>query len=168
VSRDARLPPAAWEREERDVASVYGSILAGAAVVVAAGVIASSPGQVLLYTGSTMLVVWLTHSFALFVGHGGRLDREDRWNRGLDALETELPVLASTVPALVAMAVAWIANASVATTGLVGLIVSIASMCVTAGLAARRTGAGGLGIAAAVFSALLLGGLLVIAKVALK
>ena len=122
----------------------------------------------LLYTGATMVVVWLAHSYASFVGHGGRLDVAGRWARSLHALATELPVLAAAVPAMVAMGVAWIANASVATTGLIGLITAIASMGVTAGAAARRTGAGRFGIAAAALSALLLGGLLVIAKVALK
>jgi hypothetical protein len=168
VSWNAPLPAGGWERDERAVAWVYGSILVGAAVVVAAGVIASKPGQVPLYTASTMVVVWLAHSYAAFVGHGGRLDVEGRRERWLHALATELPVLASAAPTLIAMGVAWLADAGVGATGLTGLIASIATMAIVAAGAARRTGAGPLGIAAAAASALLLGGLLVFAKVALK
>ena len=58
VAHPADRPTETWERDEGAVAWVYGSILAGAAVVVAAGVIASAPGQVLLYTTATMIVVW--------------------------------------------------------------------------------------------------------------
>jgi hypothetical protein len=69
---------------------------------------------------------------------------------------------------LIAIAVCWMVGAGVAASGLVGLIVSIATMALVASGAARRAGAGRVGMAAAAVSALVLGGLLVAAKVALK
>jgi hypothetical protein len=163
-----RLPPGSWERDEAAVAWIYGSILVGAAIVVAANVVASRSGQVALYTASTMLVVWLAHSYAAFVGRGGRLDIEGVRARILHALGTELPVLTSATPSVIATAVCAALGADVAATGLVGLITAIGTMAVVAAAAARRARAGRLGIAAAAASALVLGALLVAAKVALK
>lgn len=167
MDRDATLAERQWERDETVVGWVYGSILVGTAVV-AGGVIASEPGQVPLYTAVTMVVVWLAHAYAAFVGHGGRLDLADRRGRLLHALAAELPVLTSSAPTLLAMGVATLTDADVGTTSYTGLIVAIATMVVVAAGAARRTGAGTLGVAAAAAIAALLGGLLVIAKVALK
>jgi hypothetical protein len=89
------MPPGSWERDERTVAWIYGSILVAAAVVVATEVIASKPGQILLYTTSTMVVVWLVHSYAAFVGHGGRIDIGGVGARVRHAMSTEFAVLAS-------------------------------------------------------------------------
>jgi hypothetical protein len=168
VPRDRRPPAGSWERDERAVAWVYGSILVGAAVVVAANVIASRPGQVVIYTATTMVVVWLVHSYAAFVGHGGRIDLRGLRGRVAHALNAELPVLACSIPTLAATALSALLGAGVATTGLVGLIASIATMAVVAARTARRAGAGALGVAAATASALLFGLLLVVAKVSLK
>jgi hypothetical protein len=167
MARDGTLAERRGERDETVVGWVYGSILVGTAVV-AGGVIASKPGQVPLYTAVTMVVVWLAHSYAAFVGHGGRLDLAGRRGRLLHVVAAELPVLTSAAPTLIAMGVASLADADVGTTSYTGLIVAIATMVVVAAGAARRTGAGTLGIAAAAAVALLLGSLLIIAKVALK
>jgi hypothetical protein len=165
---DDRPLPGTWERDERAVAWVYGSILVAAAVVVATDVIASKPGQILLYTAATMVVVWLAHSYAAFVGHGGRVDVAGVGARVRYAMSTELAVLASASPTLIAIAACWLVGAGVTATGLVGLIVSIATMALVTGGIARRAGAGRFGVVAAAVGALLLGGLLVAAKVALK
>ena len=161
-------PSDEWERDEGAVAWVYGSILAASAVVVASGVIASAPGQVLLYTAATMTVVWLAHSYAAFVGHGGRVDVAGLGGRLAHAMRTELPVLASAIPTLIALVIAWLVGAGVTATGLAGLISAIATMALVAAGAAQRRGAGGLGMAASAAGALVLGGMLIIAKVALK
>lgn len=162
------LPAGAWERDEGIVAWIYGSILAGAAVVVAANVIASQPGQVAAYTAATMLVVWVVHSYAAFVGHGGRLDVGGLRARFVHALGTELPVLVSATPTVAAATACAVLGAGVSLTGLVGLITAIATMAVVAAVAARRAHAGPLGITAATSSALVVGALLVAAKVVLK
>jgi hypothetical protein len=157
-----------WERDERAVAWVYGAILAGATVVVAASVIASAPGQVLIYTTVAMAVVWLAHSYAAFVGHGGRLDVGGVGVRLRHAFRTEIPVLASAIPTLVAVGISWLVGGGVAVTGIVGVVTSIATMAVVAGAAARRAGAGVAGIALAGGGALVLGAILIAAKVSLK
>jgi hypothetical protein len=162
------MPPGSWERDERTVAWIYGSILVAAAVVVATEVIASKPGQILLYTTSTMVVVWLVHSYAAFVGHGGRIDIGGVGARVRHAMSTEFAVLASATPTLIAIAASWLVGAGVAATGLVGLIVSIATMVLIAAGIARRAGARQLGVVAAGVGALLVGGLLIAAKLALK
>ena len=163
-----RPPMETWERDERVVAWMYGSILVGAAVVVAANAVASRPWQVFVYTAVTMLVVWLAHSYAAFIGHGGRFDvAHVRVGVG-HALNAELPVLACATPTLVATAITALTDAGVATTGLVGLIAAIGTMAVVAAATARRSGAGAIGVAAAVASALMFGLVLVGAKVALK
>jgi len=168
VAHPADRPTETWERDEGAVAWVYGSILAGAAVVVAAGVIASAPGQVLLYTTATMIVVWLVHSYAAFIGHGGRFNLVGLYARLRHAMRTELPILAAATPTLAALAAASLFSAGVAATGLVGLVTSIATMAVVATRAARRAGAGRVGMAAAAAGALALGAILIAAKVALK
>jgi hypothetical protein len=165
---DDRLPPGTWERDERTVAWIYGSILVAVAVVVASDVIATDAAQILLYTAATMVVVWLAHSYAAFVGHGGRVDIGGVGARIRHAMGTELPVLASASPTLIAIAVCWVVGAGVTASGVVGLIVSIATMALVAGGAARRAGSGRVGMAAAAVGALVLGALLVAAKVALK
>jgi hypothetical protein len=161
-------PDGTWERDERAVAWIYGSILVGAAVVVAANAIATRPWQVLVYTAVTMFVVWLAHSYAAFVGHGGRFDVPRLRVRVAHALNTELPVLVCSTPTLVATAISAVASTSVATTGLVGLIAAITTMAVVAASTARRSGGGAVGVTAAVASALLFGLVLVGAKVAIK
>ena len=160
-------PPDIWERDEAIVAWVYGSLLAGAWVV-PSGVVATAPGQVLLYTTISMVVIWVAHSYAAFVGHGGRFDAGGLVARVRHAMGTELPVLASATPTLIALATAWLFGAGVASTALVGLCTAIATMALVAATAARRAGAGRLGICAAVTAALVLGTLLIAAKVALK
>jgi len=167
AARDDR-PPDTWERDERTVAWVYGGVLAGAAVVVAASVVATAPGQVVLYTAVTMAVVWLVHSYAAFVGRGGRFDLGGLAARLLHAMGTELPVLASATPTLIALAISWLVGADVATTGLAGVITSIATMAVVASAAARRAGAGPLGMALGALGAMVLGAILIAAKVSLK
>jgi hypothetical protein len=162
------LPAESWERDERAVAWVYGSMLVAAAVVVAAEVVASAPGQIFLYSAVAMVVVWLAHSYAAFVGHGGRVDTGGVGAGVLHAMRTELAVLESAGPTLIAIAVSWLLGASVSATGLVGLVVAIATMVLVAAGAARRAGAGRFGTAAAAIGALLVGGLLVVAKLALK
>jgi hypothetical protein len=155
------------ERDEAVVSWVYGSILVAAAVAVATDIKASKPGDVLLYTAATMVVVWLAHSYGVFVGHGGRVDLPGRTARLSSALRTQLPLLACAVPTFVAVALCLLADADLETTGAVGLTVSIAVMVLVAGGAARRTGASPGGIAAAGASALVLGGLIVVAKISL-
>ena len=157
-----------WTRDERTVAWVYGSTLVGAAVVVSAGVVASEPGQVPLYTAATMVVVWLAHSYAAFVGHGGRVHLTGLASRIHSAMSSELPVLASATPTLAALAIAWLAGAGVNTTGWAGLATAIAVMSAVTAREARQSGAGKLGVVAAALTALVVGVLLVAAKVALK
>jgi hypothetical protein len=157
-----------WERDEHVVAWIYGSILVGAAVVIAANAIATKPWQVPVYTAVTMVVGWLAHSYAAFVGHGGRFDLPGLRARVEHALRAELPVLACSIPTLIATAIGALAGSGVTTTGLIGLITAIATMAVVAAGAARRSGAGSAGVAAAVASALLFGLVLVAAKIALK
>lgn len=165
---EAEPPPAGtWERDETDVAWIYGSILTAAAVAVATDIKASDSGDVLLYTAATMVVVWLAHSYGVFVGHGGRMDLPHRAARFWHALRTELPLLACAVPTFVALAVAALNDADLETTGAVGLTVSITVMVLTAARAAQRTGASQLGIVEAGASALLLGGMVVVLKVSL-
>jgi hypothetical protein len=156
-----------WERDERAVALVYGSILTGAAVV-AASKIATGPGHEIAYTAATMVVVWLAHAYAAFVGLGGRFEGGRLGRRLVHAMRDELPVLASVVPALAAMAIAWALGADVSGIGYAGVGVAIASMCVLAANAATRTGAGPGGVAAGVAGALVLGALLITMKLALK
>ncbi len=160
-------PESEWERDEEAVALVYGSILTGAAVV-AASKIGHDPGMTIAYTTVTMVVIWVAHVYAAFVGIGGRLEG-GRLGRRLGRVgRDELPVLASVVPAAAAMALAWALGADASTTAYVGLTVSIVLMCALAARAAMRAGAGSDGAAAAVAGALLLGALLIAAKVALK
>jgi hypothetical protein len=123
---------------------------------------------VLAYTATTMVIVWLAHSFSLFVGHGGRVDLPGRAARTAHALRGEVSVLASATPTLIALGVCWIAGATVETTGWVALGVSIAVMVTVAGAAARRTGAPGRAVLLTAGMALVLGGLIVATKVALK
>lgn len=162
------LPPDSWERDERAVAWVYGAILTATTVVVASSVVASQPGQVLIYTASTMAVVWFAHSYAAFVGHGGRMDPDQIVIRAIHALRIELPVFVAALPALAATAIASALDADVQGVGFAGLFTAIATIVVVAAGAARRAGAGRIGMAAAALGALVVGGLLVAAKVLLK
>jgi hypothetical protein len=161
------LPAGAWERDEGDVAWIYGSILTAAAVAVATDIKASNSGDVLLYTTATMVVVWLAHSYGVFVGHGGRIDLPGRARRLWHALRTELPLLICAVPTLVALAVCSLSDADLETTGAVGLAVSISVMVLVASGAARRTGASGAALLIDGGSALVLGGLIVLLKISL-
>jgi hypothetical protein len=161
------LPRGTWERDETDVAWVYGSILAAAAVAVATDIKASEPGEVLLYTAATMVVIWLAHSYGVFVGHGGRVDIPNRAARLWNALRTELPLLACALPTFAALAICSLSDADLETTGAVGLTVSITVMVLTAAHAAQRTGASRGGVVAAGASALVLGGIIVAAKISL-
>lgn len=155
------------ERDEIAIAFVYGSILTGAAVV-AASKIGHDPGMEIVYTTVTMLVIWVAHSYAAFVGVGGRLEGGRVGHRLARVCRDELPVLASVVPVVAAMAISWAFGGDASTTAYVGLAVAIGVMCVLAARAATRAGAGSGGAAAAAAGALLLGGLLIAAKVALK
>jgi hypothetical protein len=166
ASRDTG-PAGIMLRDEATVAWTLGSILAGATVVAATDV-ASESIQVLLYTAAGMFVIWLAHSYAAFVGHGSRFHPDGLDTRLRHAMTTELPILASATPTLVALASASLVGAGVSSTGLVGLMAAIATMAVTAAGAARRTGASTLGVSAAVGGALILGAMLIAAKVALK
>jgi hypothetical protein len=156
-----------WERDERAVALVYGSILSGAAVV-AASKVASGPAHELIYTAATMIVVWLAHSYAAFVGLGGRFEGGRLGARLAHAMRDELPVLVSVVPALVGMAIAWALGAGVSGIGYAGLGVAIAAMAVLAAGTATRAGAGPGGAAAGAAGALVLGALLIAMKIVLK
>jgi hypothetical protein len=159
--------PDEWERDERAVAWEYGSILTAAAVAVATDVKASGPGQVLLYTAATMVVIWLAHSFATFVGHGGRVDLPGLPARLWHATVIESPVLASAAPTCAAVAVCWVAGASVNTTGTVGLAAAVSTMVLIAAGRAGRTGAGTRGLVGAGAMALVLGGVITAAKISL-
>jgi hypothetical protein len=161
------LPRGAWERDETDVAWIYGSILTAAGVAVATDVKASDSGDVLVYTAATMLVVWLAHSYGVFVGHGGRIDLPDRTPRLLHALRTELPLLACAVPTFVALTICALSDADLETTGFAGLTVAISVMVIVAGGAARRTGASGTAVLVDAASALVLGGVIVVLKISL-
>ena len=162
-------PVAELERDEGALAWIYGSILTATAVVVATTIKeAIGPGRVFLYPGATMAVVWLAHGYAAFVGHGGRVEIPGLGRRLVHALGTELPVLASAGPTLVAIAVCWIVGATVSTTGLVGLGVATVTMVAVASAAARRAGASRRGIIGAGASALVIGSALIAAKLALK
>jgi hypothetical protein len=136
-------------------------------VAVATDIKASDSDDVLVYTAATMVVVWLAHSYGIFVGHGGRVDIPNRAARLWHALRTELPLLACAVPTLVALAVASVSDADLDTTGAVGLTVSIAVMVFTAAHGAQRTGANRGAIVAAGASALVLGGIIVALKISL-
>jgi hypothetical protein len=146
---------------------VYGSILSAAAVAVATDIKASESGDVLLYTAATMVVVWLAHSYGVFVGHGGRVDLPGRAVRLWHALRTELPLLFCAVPTFLALAICLLSDADLETTGTVGLAVSISVMVLVAAGAARRTGASGTAVLIDGASALVLGGLIVVLKISL-
>jgi hypothetical protein len=161
-------PADVWERDERIVAWVYGAVLTGAAVVVASSKVATEPWQVALYTGIAMVVVWMCHSYAVFVGHGGRVEGGGVLPLLGHAFRTELPVLASSLPAIAAAGAAALLDADVSGAGYAGAIGSVATMTVAAGSAAKRFGAGPGGVAAGALSACLIGVLLIAAKVALK
>ncbi|MFN8149998.1 MAG: hypothetical protein U0R24_02570 [Solirubrobacterales bacterium] len=163
----ADVGEASRERDEQDVALVYGSILTGAAVVVASK-LGHDPGMEIAYTIVTMVVIWIAHTYAAFVGEGGRLEGGSVVRRLLAVAIEQLPVLVAVFPAVIAMAIAWAFGAGSSTTAYVGLAVSIATMCALAARAAREAGAGGGGEIAAAAGALVLGALLIAAKVALK
>jgi hypothetical protein len=164
---ESELPAGAWERDEGDVAWIYGSILTAAAVAVATDIKASDSGDVLLYSTATMLVVWLAHSYGVFVGHGGRVDLPGRTPRLWHALRTELPLLACAVPTFAALAICALADADLETTGSVGLAVAISVMVLIAARAAKRTGARGTAVLIDGASALVLGGIIVVLKISL-
>jgi len=162
------MRPGGWERDERTVAWVYGGILTGAAVVVASTKIATEPWQVTLYTAIAAVILWLAHSYAAFVGHGGRFEGGQLGARLRHAFAVESTILAAGMPTVAATAVAALLDASVSETGYVGAIAAVATMVVAAAHAARRSGAGPVGIAVGAVSATVIGGLLIAAKVALK
>ena len=149
------------------VAWTYGSILSGAAVV-AAGTIANSPGRAALYVAVTAAIVWLAHSYAAFVGHGGRIDLGGRGERLWHAHVTETPILVAFLPATIALLVGSLFDLSLSTAGYVALGATIVTMAWAAATAARRTGADARGAALAALGALVIGGTLIAAKVALK
>lgn len=128
---------------------------------------ASDTGDVLVYTAATMIVVWLAHSYGVFVGHGGRVDLPGRGARVGHALRAELPLLACAVPTFGALAICSLTDADLETTGAIGLIVSISVMVLIAGRAARRTGAAGAAVLIDAASALVLGGIIVVLKISL-
>jgi hypothetical protein len=161
------LPAGAWERDESDVAWIYGSILTAAAVAVATDIKASKPVDVLLYTAATMVVVWLAHSYGVLIGHGGRIDLPGRSARLWHALRTELPLLACALPTFVALAICAVTDADLETTGFAGLAVAISVMVLVAAGAAKRTGAKGTAVLIDGASALVLGGIIVVLKVSL-
>lgn len=167
MSDGSAVQPTEWERDEDAVAFVYGSILTGAAVV-AASKIGHEPGMEIVYTTITMVVVWIAHAYAAFVGIGGRLEDGRVGLRLARAARGELAVLKSVVPVVIAMAICWALGGDASTTAYTGLLVAVASMCVLAARAARQSGAAAAGVAAAAAGALLLGALLIAAKVALK
>jgi hypothetical protein len=146
---------------------VYGSILTAAAVAVATDIKASDSGDVLVYTAATMVVVWLAHSFGIFVGHGGRIDLPGRVPRLWHALRTELPLLACALPTFVALTICALNDADLEPTGVAGLTVSISVIVLVAAGAAKRTGATGTAVLIDAASALVLGGLIVVAKISL-
>lgn len=167
AAHDGPRPANTWERDEVLVAWTYGSILSGAAVV-AAGKIAHSPGRAALYVAVTAAIVWLAHSYAAFVGHGGRIDLGGRGERFWHAHVTEFPILMAFAPATVALLACSLLDSSLSTAGFVALGATIVTMAWAAGTAARRTGANARGAALAALGALLIGGTLIAAKVALK
>ncbi len=162
------MSPGGWERDERTVAWVYGGMLTGAAVVVASTKIATEPWQVTLYTAIAAVILWIAHSYAAFVGHGGRFEGGQLGARLRHAFAVESTILAAGMPTVAATAVAALLDASVSETGYVGAIAAVATMVVAAAHAARRSGAGAVGIAVGAVTATLIGGLLIAAKVALK
>ena len=164
----ATLGGEGWERDESLVAWIYGSVLTGAAVVAATSKVAHTAGQVLLYTAVTMVVVWLAHGYAAFVGHGGRMDVDGTAGRFAHAFRAELSILGSAVPTLVALAAAWLLNAGVNAAGYAGLVTTIGTMVAAATYAARSAGAGFRGALLAAVGALVIGLALIAAKVALK
>jgi hypothetical protein len=164
---EQEAPSGTWERDETDVAWIYGSILVAAAVAVATEIKATDAGDALLYAASTMLVVWLAHSYGVFVGHGGRVDLPGRSARFWHALRTELPLLACAVPTFVALAICALADAALETTEYVGLTVAISVMVFVAAGAARRTGASGTALLVDAASALILGGIIVALKISI-
>jgi hypothetical protein len=164
----AENPPAGtWERDEAAVAWSYGSILAAAAVV-GAGKVAHTAGRAGLYVSVTAGVIWLAHSYAAFVGHGGRIDLPGRAKRLRHALVTETAILGAFLPAVIAFVACSLLDTSLSAAGYLALGATILTMAVAAGTAARRTGAGAAGAALAALGALLIGGALIAAKVALK
>ena len=167
MAHDAPRPAGTWERDEILVAWTYGSILSGAAVV-AAGKIANAPGRAALYVAITAAVVWLAHSYAAFVGHGGRIDLPGRANRLRHAVVAEFPILGAFVPGAAALLACSLLDTSLSTAGYIALGATIATMAWAAGTSARRTGAGATGAALAALGALVIGGTLIAAKVLLK
>jgi hypothetical protein len=155
------------ERDERAVAWLYGSVLTAPAVAVAADIKALDAAQVFSYTAATMTVIWLAHAFSEFVGHGGRVDLPKLGGRVWHAMRTELPVLVSACPTLIALAACWLLGATVETAGNVGLAVSVTVLVLVAAGAAQRSGAAPLAIAETAATALVLGGLIVVAKISL-
>ncbi len=115
-----------------------------------------------------MIVVWLAHGYAAFVGHGGRMDVSGTAGRFAHAFGAELSILGSAVPTLVALAAAWLLDAGVDAAGYVGLVTTIGTMVAAATYAARSAGAGFRGASLAAVGALVIGFALIAAKVALK
>jgi hypothetical protein len=159
---------AAWERDERVVGWVYGATLTGAAVVVATVKVATLPWQAVLYTAVAMAVVWAAHSYAEFVGHGGRIEGGGVGRRLRHVSLAELPVFLACVPALAAMALAAALDADLSGVGYAGVLAAVATMVLAASYAAKRSGAGTAGVVAVAVTACLVGVLLIAAKSALK
>ena len=113
-------------------------------------------------------MVWLAHSYAAFVGHGGRIDLSGRGKRLWHAHATEIPILIAFAPATVALVLCSLLDFSLSTAGYVALGATIVTMAWAAGTAARRTGADARSAGLAALGALLIGGTLIAAKVALK
>ena len=129
-----------WEHGDQIVGWIYGSILTGAAVAVATGAVAKTVDRVVLYVASTMIVVWLAHVYAAFVGHG-RMEIDGTWRRLTHAARTELAILGSAVPAIVVLIVCLALDMSVSAVGYAGLTVTITTMVAAATYAARSAGA---------------------------
>lgn len=127
----------------------------------------ASTSEIFIYVATEMVVVWLAHVFAAFIGEGGRQEAPAAAPRAGKALLAELPVLESAVPTLVALAICWAAGVGAATAGPLGLAVAVSGMILLAVAAARRTGASRVEIVFAGGTALVLGALIVEAKVSL-
>ena len=67
----------------------------------------TTTAEITVYVAAEMVVVWLAHSFAVFIGAGGRADTPAPLPRAAKSLLAEISVLESAVPTLAALVVCW-------------------------------------------------------------
>ena len=148
--------------------AVYGSLLAASVVVGASPhQVAPRPVALIVLLLATGLVFWLAHVYAELFGdrmHGAALTFGEI--RAVGA--REWPIVEAAVPPAAAAAIAAVAGLSDSTVAWVALLVAIAGQLGWAIYAAAKAGASRQVIAISGLANLILGGLLVVLKVAVS